>query len=93
MYIADKTEFMSSNDYVIATARNRFLAWARHHHIQVTYLNGDYVFSNLNSFYNYSGENLNVDNNNTVVILLIICTVGAGALSVLYLLKKKKKSI
>ena len=93
MYIADKTEFMSSNDYVIATARNRFLAWARHHHIQVTYLNGDYVFSNLNSFYNYSGENLNVDNNSAVVILLIICTVGAGALSVLYLLKKKKKSI
>ena len=93
MYIADKTEFMSSNDYVIATARNRFLAWARHHHIQVTYLNGDYVFSNLNSFYNYSGENLNVDNNNAVVILLVICTVGGGALSALYLLKKKKKSI
>ena len=93
MYIADKIEFMSSNDYVIATARNRFLAWARHHHIQVTYLNGDYVFSNLNSFYNYSGENLYVDNNNAVVILLIICTVGAGALSILYLLKKKKKSI
>ena len=93
MYIADKTEFMSSNDYVISSARERLLAWARYHNTQITYLNGEYVFSKLNSLHNYSGENLFEDNSNSIFTLLVICTVGVGAVSILYLLKKKKKSL
>ena len=93
MYIADKTEFMSSDDYVIASARTRFLAWARYHNTQITYLNGEYVFSKLNSLHNYSAENLFEDNSNSIFILLVVCTVGVGAVSIFYLLKKKKKSL
>ena len=93
MYIADKTEFMSSNDYIIATARERFLAWARYHNTQITYLNGEYVFSKLNPLYGFSGENLYADNSDSMIIILVICTVGVGALSILYLHKKRKQNI
>ena len=90
---SEQQKFMNDDDYVISSARARFLAWARYHNTQITYLNGEYVFSKLNSLHNYSGENLFEGNSNSILILLVICTVVVGAVSIFYLLKKKKKSL
>ena len=93
MSSSDIAEFMTSDDYTIATARERFLAWARHENVQVTYSNGEYVFSKLNPLYGFSGENLYADNSNSMIIILVVCSVGVGALSILYLHKKRKQSL
>ena len=38
-----RSDFMTSTDYVISTARERFLAWAQHEGKTISLINGDYV--------------------------------------------------
>ena len=89
----EKITFMTDEDnYVISSARERLIAWAAHEGKEIT-IDGDGVYSisqakRSNPIFN--GQ-LNVEDN-TVTILLIVFTLGTSALSVFYLVKKKKEN-
>ncbi|MCR5308924.1 MAG: endonuclease [Bacilli bacterium] len=88
---SEQETFMSSNDYVIASARTRLIAWAAHEGKTITTdSNGKYVISNSIKMTGFGQTELS--DNNSIIILFIICSLGAGALSVCYLFKKKKSS-
>ncbi len=88
---SEQETFMSSNDYVIASARARLIAWATHEGKTITTdSNGKYVISNSIKMTGFGQTELS--DNNSIIILFVICSLGAGALSVCYLLKKKKRS-
>ena len=86
---AQRSEFMTSNDYVISTARTRLQAWARSLGKTITQSNGDYVISNLQfnvlDLRGYSGIDY------PVVIMISILTVGTGCIVAYYFLKRRKE--
>ena len=75
---------MTSSDYVIATARERLLAWAAHEGKTILLSNGDYVVSS-------SRAQLNSINDDSVFPIAII--VGLATLVALsgFLYFKKRK--
>ena len=81
---SERTTFMTSNDYVIAAARERLLAWAANQHKTITLTNGDYVVSPTNS---YIVGNTNTNNMTIVVVLSLVALTGLG----FFLFIKKKK--
>ena len=86
---AQRNTFMTSNDYVISTARTRLQAWARSLGKTITQSNGDYVISNLQfnvlDLRGYSGIDY------PVVIMISILTVGTGCIVAYYFLKRRKE--
>lgn len=88
-----KSAFMTSDDYVISTARTRFNAWATHlGKVITTDAEGNYVIQNVKYAKLTSSGQLNLEEDSSLIILFIICTLGAGSLSAFYLVKKKKKN-
>ena len=81
---ADRATFMIGSDYVIATARERLLAWAAHEGKTIMLSNGDYVVSS-------SRAQLNSINDDSVFSIAII--VGLATLVALsgFLYFKKRK--
>lgn len=81
-----KTSFMTSNDYVIATARERFEAWARYNGETITYSNGTYSISRI--------QPINVVENkvssDSVALIVIISILGIGVVGGYFYLRKKK---
>ncbi len=88
MSAENKTIFWTSNDYVIATARERLSAWAIHEGRQLSFNNGNFSASNLrNRLLTYiSGE----DFPNIIAIVLISSLTLATSL--LFVLKRKKET-
>ena len=83
---------MTSNDYVISTARERFTAWATHlGKVITTDGDGKYVIQNAKYINPSLDGQSNLQEDSSLIILFIICTLGAGSLSAFYLIKKKKK--
>ena len=87
MTSADKSTFWTSNDYVIATARERLLAWAAHEHKTLTLTEGNFVLSSNNSLSIF--KQMTSDNTATIVIIISLVTITAfGAF--LFIRKKKE---
>ena len=88
-----KSAFMTSDDYVVSTARARFNAWAAHlGKVITTDAEGNYVIQNVKYAKLTSNGQLNLEEDSSLIILFIICTLGAGSLSAFYLIKKKKNN-
>ncbi len=77
---------MTSDDYVISTAKDRLDKWLINQGKEISISNGDYVVTTKNSVTSYTQENNH--------IYLIIAVSGVISISILgfYFLLKKKKS-
>ena len=85
----ERTLFMTSDDYVIATARERLEAWLANQEKQINIVDGDYVISN-----NYSTlSSLSESDNEVMVIVVTISFLTISLLTLVYLLRKKRKLI
>ena len=84
---SEHNTFMSSNDYVIKTARERFEAWARNLGKSINHVNGDYVVSGLNNSVLFATEN----NSNVIVIAAIMSLTSTALLG--FVIYKKRRMI
>ena len=72
---AEKISFMTSNDYVISTARARFTAWATHlGKVITTDGDGKYVIQNAKYINPSIDGQLNLHEDSSLIILFILCT-------------------
>lgn len=84
---SERATFMTSDDYVISTARERLEAWARYHGESISLSNGDYVFSKvsvLNPF-------INSTNNNTLVIIIIVSAISVSIIGAYFFIRRRKE--
>ncbi len=86
MTSSERSTFMNSSDYVIATARERLLAWLANQNKTITYSGGDYIVSS-NSKINLLQDMYNEDSN---VIILVVALSILSLTSVMLVLKKKR---
>ena len=82
-----RATFMTSDEYVISTARERLQAWARHEGQTIALSNGDYVITNASRI---SILNMNESNNTTFVVIMIVSLSFVGVAG-FYILKKRKE--
>ena len=86
MSSAERNTFVNSDDYVIATARERFEAWARHLNKSIVEENSDYVIKPSPMHY-FGGLN----EENQALLLLTMIISGTSLLGLgLFLYKRKK---
>ncbi len=82
---ARKSEFWTSNDYVISTARERLQAWARSQGTTLTFTNNEFAASN---------QSINVlfeqKDNSTPLVIVVVSSLSILAIS-LFAFKYKKK--
>ena len=88
MSSSERTTFMTSSDYVIATARERFEAWLRNRGMTINLSNGDYVISNQRA-YNILGNV--IEDGSNAILIVVIFTAIAGLASSYIIIKKRKK--
>ena len=84
---AERATFMTSDDYVISTARERLEAWARYHGESISLSNGDYVVSKvsvLNPF-------INSTSNNTLVIIIIVSAISVSIIGAYFFVRRRKE--
>ena len=87
MSASERAIFMNSSDYVIATARERFEAWARHLDKTIAYSNGDYTIENsrvLNTI------NSTISDNTTLIVVIVSVIMGGIAIGGYFFIRKKK---
>ena len=85
----ERNTFMTSDDYVIATARERLQAWLANQEKQISIVDGDYVISN-----NYSTLSTFTDSDNEVMTIVVTASfLAISLLTCVYLLRKKRKLI
>ncbi len=82
---ADKTTFMTSTDYVISTARERLIAWAKNQGKTISLVNGEYVVSSSNEMYLSNST----DNNLLIIFISISSTIVAASFA-LYCIRRRK---
>ena len=85
---SERSTFMTSDDYVISTARTRLEAWARYHGKVITTSDGDYVITDARN------PVLNIvlnSNNNTILIVIVVTTLSLLSIGGYFFLKKKKE--
>ena len=87
--IAQRAEFMNSDEYVISCARERLLAWANYLGKTISQENGDYVIKNSNVNRGFAEE---LSRNDSSIIIISILCMGACLGSALYLFKRKRLS-
>ena len=85
MSASDKTTFMTSTDYVIATARERLEAWARNQGKTLNLTNNSFVLSSNNTVLTMFK---NGSDNTTNILIIVITTISLAAIS-LYIYKRK----
>ncbi len=85
--ISERSTFMTSNDYVIATGRERLQAWAKHEGKQIVSQNGDYVITGASRI---SVLNMN-DNNSPIIVVIVIASISFAGVLGLYILKRRKE--
>ena len=84
---ADRTTFMTSDDYVISTARERFQAWAAHEGKSITLSDGDYVISS-NTGISFA---IKANNDTTSIVTIIVSLLSITALGGFLLIKHRKE--
>lgn len=82
----ERTLFMTSEDYVIATARERLEAWLANQEKQINIVDGDYVISNNKASMSYFSE----EDNGITIILVASSFLSISILGCLLVLKKRK---
>ena len=87
MSTSERNTFMTSDDYVISTARERLEAWAKNQGKEIVYVNGDYVIqSSLADIQNL----LSQDNSTSVLLIIFVSIVTLSFTSLILILKKKR---
>ena len=81
---AGKTEFQTSDDYVISTARTRLEAWAASQGKTINYETGELNSRNPSIQYGLGGDN------SSAVIIIVVATMSIASLSVLLVIKKRR---
>ena len=84
----ERSTFMTSNDYVIATARERFNAWLAHEGKTIASSNSDYVIQNRSAFIKLIGDSQ--ETSNTVLIIVVSVLVGLSIAGYMFVRKKKE---
>ena len=85
---SEKSSFMTSSDYVISTARERFEAWAANRGKTITYSNGTYTIINASN----RMSSLNNEKNTDLLVLLIGVMMCCSTFAVaIYMFKKSKE--
>lgn len=82
-----RATFMTSNDYVIATGRERLQAWAKHEGKQIVSQNGDYVITSASRI---SMLSMN-ENKSLIVVVITIASISFAGVLGLYILKRRKE--
>ena len=87
--LSDRNTFMTSNDYVVATARERFEAWARNQGKRIQHVNGDYV---VKAPSNLIFDMIGTGSHDSSLSVVIIAGILGGAIALgSYLIIKRKK--
>ena len=82
-----RSTFMESNDYVISTARERFIAWAAYHHKTIQQSGDDYIITP-------SIQNqilIDITNNSPSIIVILASIACLSALGGYILIRKRKE--
>lgn len=82
-----RATFMTSDEYVISTARERFQAWAKHEGKSIVSQNGDYVITNASRI---SVLSMN-ENNSLIIVVIVIASISFAGVLGLYILKRHKE--
>lgn len=84
MTVSERNIFMTSTDYVIGTARERFEAWLTNQSKSIEYVNGDYNVLPLRQT-----NKVNATNNIAVLAIMISTSISLIAISI-FMIKRKK---
>ena len=87
MTTSERSTFMTSDDYVISTAKDRLDKWLINQGKEISISNGDYFVTTKNSVTSYTQEN-----NHIYLIIAISGVISISVLAFYFLLKKKKSS-
>ena len=82
---ADKNTFMTSTDYVIATARERITAWARHEGKTFSLTNNTFVVNTAN----ISPIVNNVTNNSTMLLIVVFTSITLISIGGYFFIRRK----
>ena len=88
MSISERNTFMTSNDYVILNARERFNAWARHLGKQVSFENNDYVIKEAIQSIPLINK---VSSNNMIAVVIVSSLLGLSTIAGYFYIRKKKE--
>ena len=83
----ERTLFMTSEDYVIVTARERLEACLANQEKNITPVDGDYVISNNKASMSYFSE----EDNGITIVLVASSFLSISILGCLLILKKRKR--
>ena len=84
----EKSTFMTSNDYVISTARERFNAWLANQGKSITFSNNTYVInSNSKNHMNI----INDENTINAFLITMISVISVAAVAGFVIIRKKKE--
>ena len=90
MSASERATFMTSSDYVIATARERFEAWARYHGKTISYENSDYTIKNASPVSVIFGNGA-ANNSQTLLIVIVSSLLGVSVIGGYFFLRKRKE--
>ena len=83
---SERNTFMTSNNYVISTARERLIAWVRHENKEIVEDNGDYVISSNNMVDYY--QDSESSNNYLIIVISLLSIMSLASYS---LIKNRKE--
>lgn len=86
---SEKSAFMTSSDYVISNARERFEAWAANRGKTITYTNGTYTITNAS----HRMASFNNENNTGLIVLLIGIMMCCSTFAVAFYMFKKHSNV
>lgn len=90
MSSSERVTFMTSSDYVIATARERFEAWARYHGKTISYENSDYIIKNGSPVSILLGNEM-TNNSQILLIVIVSSLLGVSVIGGYIFLRKRKE--
>lgn len=79
-----RAEFMTSDDYVISSARERFESWAAYLGKEIVYADGDYIIEG-------SRKVLSINNDETAAIIVVVVLSSLSLVGLFVLLVKRKR--
>lgn len=83
---SERNTFMTSDDYVISTARERLNAWLRNQGKTINYSDSDYVISGANNI------GIMFESNSTIIIVTIFSTIGMLSIFAYFYFRRKKRN-
>lgn len=86
MSASERATFMTSNDYVLSTARERLQNWANSQGKSIIYTNGDYIVSSANNLF------INKGNNDAAIIIVIVSSLLCLSIVSIGLVHKSKEN-